>query len=55
MYVPSTSYQTKESFVTKVAFAEDEGPFLRGSGKKLEKLSQLFGFNEKTKRGNSIT
>jgi len=25
------------------------------AGKKLEKLSQLFGFNEKTKRGNSIT
>jgi len=34
MYVPSTFYQKEGSYVTKVVFAEDEGPFLRGSGKK---------------------
>jgi len=27
-------YQKGGSYVTKVAFAEDEGPFLHGSGKK---------------------
>jgi len=34
MYVPHTFYQKGGSYVTKVAFAEDEGPFLHGSGKK---------------------